>query len=134
MDGKCLLRDLVYKATVTADQVPAMEYIGLCATEFRARYNNHTAAFRNENSGQKTTLSTYFWKMKNEGRNPSVTFKILKFAPSFTPEAGRCALCTAEKLIILKSEKNKTINSRTEILSTCRHRRRHILAHQKRLR
>ena len=108
-----------------------MEYFGLTATTFKVRYNNHTASFRNENTSQATTLSSYFWKKKLENKNPSVSFKIAKVIPSYTPESGRCALCTAEKLAILKSDKKTTINKRIEIMSSCRHKRKHILEYQK---
>ena len=133
VDGKCLTRDVLYKATVAADQEPNMEYFGLTATEFKTRYNNHTSSFRNEQYSQATTLSSYVWKMKTQGKNPLVTWQIVKVVPSFTPETGRCALCTAEKLAILKSDKKFTINSRNEIMSVCRHKRKFKLEYQKRL-
>ena len=31
-----------------------------------------------ENPENSTTLSTYFWKEKEEGRNPKITWKILE--------------------------------------------------------
>ena len=123
LDGKCLTKDLVYKATCTAESEPSMEYIGLTATTFKERYNNYTTSFRNENSGQSTTLKSYYWRMKHLNKNPSVTFQILRLSKSFTPETGRCALCTAEKLDILNADRRKTLNKRTEIMSICRHKR-----------
>ena len=131
VQGKCLTQDVLYKATVTADEEPSMEYFGITATDFMTRYRNHTSSFRNEAYSQSTTLSSYFWKMKEQGKNPSVSFMIARVVPSFTPESGRCALCTAEKLAILKSDKNRTINKRSEIMAVCRHRRKYILQYQK---
>ena len=126
-----MTENVLYKATCTADQEPKMEYLGIAATEFKFRFNNYTSSFKNEDKGQSTTLSTYFWKMKKKGRNPKVSFKLLRVVPSFTPEMGRCALCSAEKLAILKADPRKTLNKRTEIMATCRHKRKFILEHAK---
>ena len=134
VENKCNMIDVLYKATCTADQEPDMDYFGITANKFIERYRNHTSSFRNEAYSQATTLSSYVWKMKRQGKNPSVTFKIHRTVSSFSPEAGRCGLCTAEKLAILTADKKKITNKRSEILSSCRHVRRHILAHQKRLR
>ena len=60
-----------------------------------------------------------------------VTFQLLRVVPSFTPESGRCALCSAEKLAIMKADPRKTLNKRTEIMATCRHKRKFILEHAK---
>ena len=92
LQGKCLTRDVLYKATVTADQEPTMEYFGITATEFKTRFANHTSSFRNAQYSQATTLSSYFWKMKEQGKNPSVSFKIHKVVNSFTPESYQQAL------------------------------------------
>ena len=99
--------------------------------EFKFRYNNYTTSFKNEHSGQSTTLKTYYWKMKKERKNPKVSFEILRVVPSFTPEVGRCALCTAEKLAILKADPKKTLIKRSEIMSICRHKRKFILEYAK---
>ena len=131
LGGKCLTENVLYKATCSADREPDMEYIGLTAPEFKFRYNNYTTSFKNEHSGQSTTLKTYYWKMKKERKNPKVSFEILRVVPSFTPEVGRCALCTAEKLAILKADPKKTLNKRSEIMSICRHKRKFILEYAK---
>ena len=81
----------------------------------------------NENSGQSTTLSTYIWKLKNDNKNPKVKYSILKQIQSFTPEIGKCFLCTAEKMEILKSDPTKILNTRSEIMSKCRHRTKYML-------
>ena len=131
LGGKCLTENVLYKATCSADREPDMEYIGLTAPEFKFRYTNYTTSFKNEHSGQSTTLKSYYWKMKKQGKNPRVSFEILRVVPSFTPEVGRCALCTAEKLAILKADPKKTLNKRSEIMSICRHKRKFILEYAK---
>ena len=125
--GECLLRDVMYKGTASANNTEDKEYIGISAPEFKFRYNNHNKSFRHEKYSQETTLSAYVWELKRQGINPSVSFEIMRVVPSFTPETGVCALCTAEKLAILKADKHRTLNSRSELTSKCRHKSRFFL-------
>ena len=76
---------------------------------------------------QSTTLSKYYWKTKKEGKNPSIKFNITKVVKSYTPESGRCGLCTAEKLAILKADPKITLNSRNEVMAKCRHKAKYLL-------
>ena len=126
-DGNCLQKDTLYKATITAQGVPTKYYIGIAATTFKARYSNHKSSLSNRNYSQSTTLSTYFWKLKDRGNNPSVSFSSIRVVPSYTPEYGKCRLCTAEKVEILNSDQSLIINKRQEILSVCRHKKRYKL-------
>ena len=47
LKGKCLSKAVVYKATVSTDNVRKF-YIGLAGGTFKERYNNHTKSFRLE--------------------------------------------------------------------------------------
>ena len=51
----------------------------------------------------------------------------IRIVKSFTPEIGRCGLCSAEKLEILKSQTSSLLNSRDEIMSVCRHKKKYFL-------
>ena len=117
-------RRILYKATITAPGVPTKYYIGIAATTFKARYSNHKSSLSNRNYSQSTTLSTYFWKLRDIGKNPSVSFSSIRVVPSYTPEYGKCRLCTAEKVEILNSDQSLFTNKRQEILSVCRHKKR----------
>ena len=56
-------------------------------------------------------MSAYIWQLKSEGKNFEINWKILKHAKPFTPANGQCALCTAEKeIIIFKPEFASTKN------------------------
>ena len=90
--------------------------------------NNHKHSLNHEDSDQNTALATYFWKLKNEGKDPKVSFKIHKLSKSFNPEINRCNLCNDEKIAILNADPKFTLNKRTEIMSKCRHRSKFILA------
>ena len=63
LDGKCLMKDIIYKAEVTADNTDLKNYIGLTATTFKVRHSNHKTSTNNPNSKQSITLSTYIWKL-----------------------------------------------------------------------
>ena len=127
VDGQCFKEDVIYKAEVSADNTETKNYIGLAATTFKIRYRNHKSSSNNENSKQSTTLSTYIWKMKNEQKNPRTKFSIIKQSKSFNPEIGKCYLCTAEKMEILKFDSTSLLNKCSEILSSCRHRKKFML-------
>ena len=94
------------------------------------RVANHKGTLEIENHRQKTSMSTHFWKLKNKGKNPHITYKVLKFAKPFSPETNRCNLCLQEKVSIILSEKPLT-NRRNEILAACRHKSKHLLANYK---
>ena len=63
LDGKCLIQNGVYQATVTT-QTSSESYVGL-ATNFKDRYRNHTASFRHESRRNKTELSKHIWKLRD---------------------------------------------------------------------
>ena len=77
----------------------------------------------------ETCLSTEIWRIKNLGGTPFITWRPVKQYPGFNPTTGRCALCLNEKLEILNHQGPNLINKRDEIVSTCRHRRKFLLAH-----
>ena len=65
VDGECMTASIVYKAEVTETASSTTStYIGLAATTFKERYNNHISSFRNPGQKEKTTLSKHVWEMK----------------------------------------------------------------------
>ena len=55
LDGKCLTKSVVYQATVTETNTDKTEtYVGLCETDFKARYYNHRSTFKHENKQNNT--------------------------------------------------------------------------------
>ena len=103
LDGNCLQKDTLYNAKITAFGVPTKNYIGIAATTFKERHSNHKSAFNNKGY-QPTTLSTYYWKLKDRGKIPNVSFSTIRVVPSYSPECGRCRLCTAEKIEIMNTD------------------------------
>ena len=91
------------------------------------KFGNHKSNCNNEKYAHATTLSSYVWKLKKENKNPRIKFSILRQVKSFTPEIGKCHLCIAEKMEIFKTDPETITNKRSEIMSTCRHRKKFTL-------
>ena len=57
----------------------------------------------------------------------NITWSIKKRASSYQRSSGRCDLCLAEKMVIATADKDSMLNSRSEIVSACRHRHKYKL-------
>lgn len=121
LNGKCLMKSIVYKATVTTKS-RKMQYFGSCETDFKTRYRNHTHSFKNIKLKNVTTLSKEVWKLKENNQEFHITWDIVKHAATYRCGGLRCNLCLEEKLAILLSDPNMTLNRRSELISRCRHR------------
>ena len=62
LSGDCLTQNVVYQATVES-AMGKETYIGLTSNQFKTRFRNHTASFRNENKRNATELSKYIWSL-----------------------------------------------------------------------
>ena len=66
LDNKCLSGYLVYNASVyRLDTNKTQHYYGTCEKNFKERYNNHTASFRNKNKEKSTELSKNVCALKD---------------------------------------------------------------------
>ena len=63
--------------TTTNNDKPE-NYIGLTAIKFKSRYNNHTASFRHINKRSDTELSAHIWKLKEQGTEFNIKWKIIQ--------------------------------------------------------
>ena len=79
----------------------------------------------------ETELSKYIWKLKEDGKSPSIKWSIVKRVNS-TPNKSFCKLCLMEKLFIIKSlDDNNMLNKRSELISKCRHQNKTLLCNFK---
>ena len=80
LTGKCLINNVVYKATVTSstERPTCKSYIGICQTSFKTRFNNHKSSFDIEEKKNTTELSKYVWELKNKKSDFQITWSILK--------------------------------------------------------
>ena len=120
LDGKCLLKNVVYEATVTQEDQTQNHYTGLCSTTFKARLGIHKHSFKNENDNQ-TSLSKFIWTLQRKNIAYNITWRLIDRAEPFSPISGKCALCIREIFYIMFEPASADLNSRSEILSNCRH-------------
>ena len=99
----------------------------LCETTFKTRFSNHKQSFKFENKRNSTELSKVVWKLKDQNKNYSVTWAIVKEVGSYKCGANICNLCLCEKLFILKADCKSLLNKRSEIISKCKHKNKFLL-------
>ena len=130
LDGKCLVDKLVYRATVRQDDINTTTntYTGLTSNTFKERFYGHRSSFEHQNHKNPTTLSTHIWDLKRERRNFEISWSVVDRARDFDPVNKKCRLCLKEKYHIIFQPSGATLNQRSELFSTCRHRLRKTLA------
>ncbi len=97
-------------------------------TTFKERYRNHIKSFNHKRYSNDTELSKYIWKLKDNKQDFDITWSVLKQSISYTGGSKRCNLCLEEKLCILKDKnKQNLLNKKSEIVSTCNHRKKHLI-------
>ena len=84
----------------------------------------HKKALSDRYADGQTTLSRHVWEQRDKGKDPVVAWKYLeKNVPDFNPVSGLCKLCTREKFQIVLNPSVATLNHRTEMFASCRHKR-----------
>ena len=126
LPGKCTIKNVIYQANVITDN-DNKGYIGLTSTTFKTRYTGHKASFTNPQKRNSTELSKYIWTLKDTNTPYQLKWKILRRAQPYSPRSKRCNLCLWEKLFII-TNRNSIMNSRSELISTCRHRNKFLLS------
>ena len=127
LPGKCTINNVIYEAIVKTTN-ETKHYIGLTSNMFKTRYTAHKASFSNPNKKNSTELSKHIWQLKAKGTPYDISWKIIKRADPYSPKSHRCNLCLWEKYFITTADKSKLLNSRSELISTCRHRRKFLLS------
>ena len=125
--GKCTSRSVIYEAEVTTSS-DKKNYIGLTSTSFKTRYAAHKSSITNKEKRHQTELSKYIWGLKDEGTPYSITWRIVRHAQPYSPKTNRCNLCLWEKYHIITAKKPANLNSRTELISTCKHKKKFFLS------
>ena len=124
----CLIQNVVYQAAVESP-MGRETYIGLTANQFKTRFRNHTASFRNENKRNATELSKHIWFLKDAKTDFTVTWKIMARARPYSNVTKRCNLCITEKFFIICKPGAATLNKRNELASACRHTAKYLIKH-----
>ncbi len=130
LDGHCLSKNVFYEAILSANiqNYGEKKYKGITATTWKERYGNHLKSFNNEKYEKETELSKEVWRIKRQNKEFSIRWRLIKQYPDYNPITKRCTLCLKEKLAILENEGPDQLNRRSEIIGTCRHKKKHMLA------
>ena len=127
LNGECLTSCTAYEATVTANNEDHL-YFGACQGEWKSRYNDHNQSFRDRKYEKKTELSKFIWSLHDKRVAFSIKWRIAAHARPYKCGTRRCDLCLTEKMLIARSRHKGLLNSRSEIVSKCRHRNKYSLA------
>ena len=127
LDGNCQIKSIIYKATVTTRNHDTKEYIGLCETTFKNRFNNHKSSFNREHKKKETALSKHIWNLKDNNIEYNIKWAVLKRCNSYSNTTKRCQLCLWEKYFIITANKTITLNNKSELISKCRHANKFLL-------
>ena len=122
LNGLCLKSNVVYRADVESNGIKKI-YVGSTGTTFKTRYAGHKASLKNKDHCNPTTLSTYYWQEKNKGNEPIIKWSIVKEIHGKYKNINGCPLCNMERLEIARSDKDKLLNKRNELMSSCPHHR-----------
>ena len=123
-EGDCRSKSVIYSA-----EIRNAIYYGLTSLEFKDRIISHRQSFREKNKQNATALSSFIWNNELNKDNetisePKLNWKVVKKCNTYRPGDRHCDLCLSEKVIIIKNINNpKTINKKTDVGTTCVHRR-----------
>ena len=122
LNGNCQTPSVIYKAEVTEGSTqPPKQYIGLTENTFKQRFNAHKHTFRHTKHENSTELSKYIWQLKRQNKEFNINWSICNTTQPYSNETKRCDLCLSEKLCIINAYKPNLLNSRSELISKCRH-------------
>ena len=127
MDGNCLVKNIVYVATVSSPGTMEKKYYGKCATTFKMRYGNHKCHMRLWKHRNKCELSKYIWYLKGQNKQFHIAWAIHKQCKPYREGEKNCDLCISEKLAIALSDTSICLNKKSEIVSTCVHKSKYML-------
>lgn len=123
LNGQCLTDSLVYMATLSTDN-DKYSYVGMTEGTFKKRFAGHGTSFRHERYKTATKLSEKVWQLKDQGSEYTIRWSIIRRGRTYVNGQKHCDLCTSEKMeILLRSKDPHLLNSRSEILAKCRHKR-----------
>ena len=122
LDGNCQVKSVIYKATVVESDNTTNTYTGLTGNTFKARFYKHRSTFEKEDHENPTTLSTHVWDLKKKTKNFNIQWSVIDRAQDYNPAKKKCRLCLKEKFYIIFQPDGATLNLRSELFSSCRHR------------
>ena len=132
VDGNCQATGVVYQASVTELGSGQVEtYTGTTARRFKDRLYEHNTNMNNETGRTETALSAHIWSLKDQGKQYEVKWKIRCRGSDYNPRTKKCRICLREKHFIMYDRSGCSLNKRSEVFNTCRHKRTKLLENVK---
>ena len=103
LDRQCNSKNVLYQACIfPIEHNIGISCIDISAGNWKQGLYNHRHSFSNQRLRNPTTLSKYFWKLKDQGLTPSqIKWKIVGQSSTVNSVNGRCNLCIDEKISII---------------------------------
>ena len=104
LKGKCLTNNVLYQASITAnEEYPKTRiYYGVSETTFKLGYANHT----------DTELSNEYWNIVSADKTSNISWEMLGTHKSYNQSSKRCLLCLDEKLAIAIHKDDNILNQK----------------------
>ena len=133
--GKCTAQNVCYHCRVErGDNHTCEHYLGLTAQKIKSRVTQHIDDAKkfhpvNNKSGM-SKLSQHIGGLIFANIPYTCHWEILCQEQVFSPISGRCDLCVKEKYLIMYHPELATLNLRSELYGSCRHKDRFLLIKQ----
>ena len=98
-----------------------IEFTSTCEKNFKERYNNHAAPFRNKSKEKSTELSKYIWELNDNHIRHNLKKRIASRDVPYVCGSKTCNLSLTKKLTITKADPESLLNTSDEIVSKGRH-------------
>ena len=88
---------------------------------WKLRYGNHKLS-SNKRYYAKCEIAKEVWRIKDQGGDLNIEWRIIGHAPAYNQIAKKCNLCIAEKVSIAENMDNEhpnLINKRDELINKC---------------
>ena len=125
VEGKCQLKNVIYRATVTSGSNDIKQYIGSTSRNFKKRLYEHRTSFPSNTRIVKpkncTELANHIWKLKDKNIQYHIKWEILHHATISNNPLGLCSLCNLERCEIAKANRRQSLNRRNELVTQCPH-------------
>ena len=103
----------------------------LTARRFKDRLYEHNTNMNNESGRTETALSAHIWRLKDQNKQYKISWKIRCKGSDYNPRTKKCRICLREKHYIMYDRAGCTLNKRSEVFNTCRHKRMKLLENVK---
>ena len=127
LNGECQKKCAIYLGNVIAEGKD-FPYYGSTGGTFKKRYDGHTSSFRHSDKRNDTELAKFVWELKDRKIPYTIEWSIVTTAHPYVGSSRKCDLCLTEKMYIARSNHERMLNKRSELLRKCPHRREYLLA------